>query len=621
MSSVTITEASTLAPKADEDRGLHKPHRFLNGLAVLGFSLPVGAYLWFIQHYGVNVIWRDQWADVNVIAHSYSGTLSLGTLWAPHNENRLLFPNLLVILLAHTTHLNLLVEMYFSALLLLASIALIIWTHKRRSPSTQWILYCPVAILMLSFVQFEDTLSGFQVCWYLVLVALALTLFLLDSPRFGWSVLTFAAVAAVVGSFSAFQGLFIWPVGLILLLLRRRSPRFLFAWIAAAGTTAAVFFYHLSVGAYGESSGGVTAWIGHPVLAVKFFFLAIGDVVGAWLPVPLPWGGPYDSRAVSPAAIVLGVVIVGIAAWMVISRGLRAGDEGPSPFGVALMGFGILFALSIAAGRSSLIGLWYAGTSRYTTFDLLVLVGCYLLLLDRRPAASQAVGGDHLVRANTYRSRRTPGGRIGSGLVCGSLIAIICLQAVLGLFSGLAGGRSTHRDGLATEDIIVNIKQATFGMVERIYFGLNIPFVRQMASEAEKLRLSFLASDSDLASREGIDLGVWSGATTSPVTPWRGLHNGQVVTVTAQHFAQSPAQRLVITECNPNAFLEFQVSNTCKSQGSVTVVPRADGSMRGTYKVSTGRVGDGTCGVGHPCYIEVWSPGSPSLESFAEITF
>ena len=79
-----------------------------------------------------------------------------------------------------------------------------------------------------------------------------------------------------------------------------------------------MFFYHLNVGAYGESNGGLFASLGHPVPAGKFFFLALGDVVGAWMPVTLPWGGPYASTRVSDAALLLGVVIFVIALWVVI---------------------------------------------------------------------------------------------------------------------------------------------------------------------------------------------------------------------------------------------------------------------------------------------------------------
>ena len=578
-------------------------------LTVLGFSLPLGAYLWFIPHYGVNVVWRDQWSDIGVISHSYDGTLNLGTLWAPHNENRLLFPNLLVVFLARTTHLNLFVEMYLSALLLVASITLFIWTHKRRSPSTPWLFYCPVAIVMLSFVQFENTLSGFQICWYLVLAALASTLFLLDHLRFGWFALTLAAIAAVIGSYSAIQGLFIWPVGLLVLFLRRRPPRFLLTWVAVATATAAVFFYHLQASSYGESTGSVSAAIEHPVLATKFFFLAIGDVVGGWIPWPLPWGGPNGSQTVSESALLLGVVIFVIAVWVVITHFERDVD-GPSPIGLALIGFGLLFALSIASGRSSLIGLWYAGTSRYTTFDLLILVGSYLTILDRRPRR---------MRAHPARIPKVPRVRTGT-IVAWSLTVIICVQVVLGIFSGLAGGRDTRQVGLATEDVILNIRPAPNSVVERIYFGPNIGFVRTMASVVEKRRLTFLASSAGrrVSLREGLDVGVWEGGTSSPVTPWRDLKSGEVVSISAQHFSSDSGPKLIVSECNSKALWD---PAACDNSDAVTVFPRADGSIRATYTVMTGKVGDGTCERGRTCYIGVSSPHDPSLRSFAEITF
>ena len=49
---------------------------------------------------------------------SYSGHLSLGTLWAQHNEDRIFFSNIIAVALAYTTHLNLFVEMYLSVALL-----------------------------------------------------------------------------------------------------------------------------------------------------------------------------------------------------------------------------------------------------------------------------------------------------------------------------------------------------------------------------------------------------------------------------------------------------------------------------------------------------------------------
>ncbi len=574
-------------------------------------------------------MWRDQWSDVNLISQLHAGGFGVGALWAPHNQNRLLFPNILVVALAQTTHLNLFVEMYLSAVMLCASIALLIWAHRRRAPTTPWIYYCPVAILLLSFVQFENTLSGFQVCWYFVLMALTAALFFLDSPRFGWAVLTGAIVAAVIGSYSAIQGLFIWPVGLLLLYQRRHSLRYLLTWVAAAVVTAALFFYHLGNSSYGESSGSISSALHNPVLTAKFFFLAIGDVVGAWIPWPLPWGGPVASRTVSDASLALGVVIVALAVWVVI-KCLRRDETGPSPIGIALIGFGMLFALSIASGRSTLIGLWYAGTSRYTTFDLLVLVGSYLALVGRssrsraehrlHSPADEGMGrGARRVATFARRVRRDDG---WSGAIVGAaLAAIIGVQVILGLLSGLAGGRSTHQVGLATEDVIVNINQAPDSVVERIYFGPDVGFVRRMAPVVEKRRLTFLDSSAGALTyqREGLDVGVWEGqTTTSPVTPWRGLRGGEVVSVSAAHFSADTHQGLTISECNANALTDL---NACSNTDAVTVFPRADGSIHAHYKVRTGPVGDGTCDAGETCYLEVSSPRDRSLQSFAEISF
>ena len=99
----------------------------------------------------------------------------------------------------------------------------LVLADKRSSPSTPWICYCPVAFVMLSFVQVASMLFGFQLSWYLALLALAVALFLLDRADLTKLMLAGAIAAAVVGSLSAFEGLFIWPIGLVVLYQRRCS--------------------------------------------------------------------------------------------------------------------------------------------------------------------------------------------------------------------------------------------------------------------------------------------------------------------------------------------------------------------------------------------------------------
>ena len=175
---------------------------------------------------------------------------------------------------------------------------LFVLAHKSRSPSTPWIYYFPVALLLFSFVQYQNSLWGFQMAWYLVMLAFAIAVFLLDRPTLSWLVLTGAIGAAVLGSFSSLQGFFIWPIGLMLLLYRRRSKGLVVAWVASAVITGGVYFHKLSV-----------LWAIGPLLCVRtsgsrsgtssFFLSAPSLVTRPRIPPQIPQSLPlsWDSSS------------------------------------------------------------------------------------------------------------------------------------------------------------------------------------------------------------------------------------------------------------------------------------------------------------------------------------
>jgi len=542
-------------------------------LTVFGFALPVATYFWSIYHFGVNVIWGDQWTDINVIAHSYSGTLGWKLLWAQHNEERMLFPKLLVVLLAHTTHLNLFVEMYLGAILLVLTAAAIVVAHRRRSPSTPWLYYCPVAFLLFSLVQYGNTLWGFQIAWYIDLCALGIALLLLDRPMLSWLALTGAMAAAVVGSFSSFQGLFIWPAGLVIFYHRRRPWRFTSTWVVAGIATWA--FYYVG---YNSNQINQVPSFGSWGNIARFFFIEIGDVVGQSI--------PDTPHAGNNAVLFLGIVIFVGAMYAVFRYGLRRDDRGGGPIGVALICFGLLCALSTAIGRYPL-GLWEASASRYTTNDLLILGGTYLALLDRPRIRGSLTGW----RKGTLVAFRS------------SVIALICLQVGLGNYNALPGERSISTAQAATEDVVVNIRRAPSPAVFDIDALDSQPFVREMAEDARRLNLSIFATHAAVVyMRDGLILGRWADGQISPVRPSRGIRDGQLVTLQLVAFGGSVP--LFLRECNPH-ILAGDV-HACGATAVVTT-PLAHGQRRARFRVVTGTVGDGTCDPGETCYISVTS--------------
>jgi Bacterial Ig domain len=475
----------------------------LQFIAVIGFALPVVAYIWFIDRYSINVIFRDQWGDIDVIRHSYNGSLSFGTLWATHYENRIFFPNLIVLVLSRVTHFNIVTEEYLSSVMLVVAIGLLIYAHKRRSPSTPWIYYCPVAILMLSFVQYGNTLWGFQMAWYLVLLSLAVTLVLLDGPKLTSVLMAAAMIMAVVGSFSSLQGLLIWPAGLVLLYHRRRPRAFVLAWLGVAVATSAVYFYGYT--ANGSSPEPYYA-IQHPLTAIQFFLFAIGDVVGVNL-------NNFDSQ-VNVGVLLLGILTFLIAVSVVVAYGLRRDQSSGSPIGVALICFGMLFVASITQGRIW-GGLYLASASKYRTFDLLILLGCYLVLLSPptrrvKHSGSEIQTADTIIPkaaianspAHSYSGRRSALALLGARVVIG---VVICLQITIGLKTGLEGARSENSNQALAARVLARFNEAPNALIQAVNGFEPASQVRELAQVAEIHHLSLFDS-SQLAffSKEGL---------------------------------------------------------------------------------------------------------------------
>jgi hypothetical protein len=437
----------------------------LVGLTALGFLLPIALYFWLISADSVDILRADQWFDISLIRHSFTGTLRFEMLWSQHAGNRIFFQNIITLILAYLTHFNVVVEEYVSAVLLVCALALVILTHHWRSPTTPWIAYCPVGFTLLSVAQSGDTLYGFQVGWYLIVVTLSIGLFFLDRSVLTRIALCAAVAAGVVASFSSLQGLFIWPVGLALLLQRARARSFVIGWIAAGLATAGLYFYNWHGGK------PISYATHHPLEAVKFFFFAVGDVVDVRIS-DSPHGAQYGVFA-------FGIAIVGVAIWLLVSFGFRVDKSSARPVGVALVWFGLLFAVAITGGRTS-FGLSDAGTSRYVTFDLLILVGSYLVVIDRPPhSASNPIRG----------IRWLPG-------MTAAVAVLICIQAILGTGNGISDAHNYHDYEVTSAIVTANIQRAPDGLVTSQLGAEYEPadFIRSMVDFARVHHLSLFST-------------------------------------------------------------------------------------------------------------------------------
>ena len=441
----------------------------------VGFAIPAVSYLWMIHAYGVNVIFADQWNDVALIGHAYSGTLHLSTLWSQHYENRIFFPNLVVLALAYTTHFNVVTEEYLSALMLFGGTALVICAHKRRSPERRWIWYCPVAFLLLSFAQAVNALWGFQMAWYLVLLMVTLALFLLDHEPQRWPVFGGAIAAAVVASFSSVQGLLVWPAGLLLIYLRRRPGQLATAWIGCAVVTGVIYFVDFNFNASQSGSQDLSA-------TLTFFVRVVGDVLGEGQPGLL--------------VTVFGSVLVVTAIWALVRFAIEARTStGGRPFALSLILFGLLFAGLTAYGRSGLAVFGFQVEDRYTVFAIFVLVGLYLAVLDP-PVASQLPSPEQGARSPARGIGRQRHALSDPLFTLARVVVVvgIVLTVILGSTNGIDQSRETRQLRLYLGQVTVRANKYPNTVVNNLDWLETPQTIRRWITIAKDHRLSLFAT-------------------------------------------------------------------------------------------------------------------------------
>ncbi len=465
-------------PRADSERVSrlvdHLPSWLTILLTVLGFGVPIAGYFWLILHYGVNVPYQDGWSDVTVIQHPSSWS----NLWAQHNEDRLFFPRLVVIALAHTTHFDVRIEELLSGVLLVIATFLIIGAHKRRSSTTPWLYYCPVVLLAFTAAQYGAALWGFQLAWYLVLVAMALAVFALDRVNLTGPFLVLAIGAAIVGSYSSVQGLLIWPVGIALLFYRRRDRQIWVVWFAAGAVTSLLYVYHLNIAAGSALPSALTH---HSVFPPFFATFAIGDVVG----VPIGTGGN------DPAVLWLGLFILVFAIVTIGTLGVREDRTSGQPVGAALILFGLTFAFLVSLGRHGL-GYWGASSSGYTIYDVLILSGIYLVFLDRSRRVAQAREGVTVTTEDRPRFAVSGRNSVVAALVAVSVL--IALQFASATPHGLSGARTIHAAEVRSETTARNINSVSdLDVLANLSFYQAPSETRRQVEIARALRVSLFA--------------------------------------------------------------------------------------------------------------------------------
>jgi len=173
------------------------------------FLVGLGAKLGLIQRFGTALPFWDQWEEARVVYLPYfQGKLSLGNLFAAHNEHRIFFTRIygLALLLLNRQWDGQL-QMVVNAIIHCATLAGLGWLMSRWLDKRYWVLlWLPLVLALALPLGWENSLAGFQSQFYFLLLFSLLTLWLLGLHAPGSARWWCGAATAILALFTVASG-------------------------------------------------------------------------------------------------------------------------------------------------------------------------------------------------------------------------------------------------------------------------------------------------------------------------------------------------------------------------------------------------------------------------------
>lgn len=328
---------------------------------------PVLVLVTLVVRHWVDVPYGDQWELPTDIRQVHTEGPDASELWRQHNEHRIVFPRLAMLLLAWPTEFDSRAQMSLSLVLAAATLLAVVLLLRRtfaEMPRAVVIATATVtAAVLFSPMQYENWLWGFQISWFMnVLGVVAATTVLTLWPRDRRPIepVLVAIACVVLAQYSLASGTLAWICLTPLLLLDPRHRRLLPVWGAAAVVSTTAYFLGYSKPAGHPPLSEVFA---HPLEGVRYVCLFLGRTV-------------FADRDLGVA---VGALLLTCFAGLCVVIGFRRRALWPpaAPW-ICIAAYVLCSAAGAATSRAG-FGIGQAAASRYTTISLLFLLATLVL--------------------------------------------------------------------------------------------------------------------------------------------------------------------------------------------------------------------------------------------------
>jgi hypothetical protein len=342
--------------------------------------VPLAYLIWMVAQYAVVVPFRDQWELVPLLEKTYHGELTFHDLWVQHNEHRIFFPKIIMLVLARLTGWNIHFELAVNIVLAIGIFWVLVHQVKITGRKTEmsglfWAIPA-ISLVVFSVSQFENWLWGWQIQMFLNLLAVVGSIVLLVNGPFRWCRFAASAFLGIVATYSFANGTLIWPIGLVILfiVLAGKSERKsgIIGWILIGGLTLWTYFYNYHKP---EEHPPLSLIFKMPLEYAAYVFKYLGGICAQ--------GVSGDEAVDGVLALILGLIGTVALGWAGCSLVRKKIADFPTllPF-FAMSLYSIASALITGVGRLG-FGSDQALASRYCTMatPLWVSLIVFLILL------------------------------------------------------------------------------------------------------------------------------------------------------------------------------------------------------------------------------------------------
>ena len=328
------------------------------------YLIPIVLLIGFVANFSVNVPIDDEWRLANLFEKIAAGNINFNDFWALHSNHRILFPKIIIAVLAFASQWNINYQLCLSiglaVITFIAMYSLSSMQVKNAGDNLWHLANILTCILLCSLVQYENWLWGFQLAWFLVNLCFVSAVYALLSNHklLPYIKISIAAVFCFIASFSLAQGLLSWLAAIPAVVAIEgnvvQKRKRLIVWMLLFVATCAIY----SIDYHPSRKTSIISLLNKPLVVIDYFLSLLGSPI----------------VRLSGISALVGLLIFGIFLFLAVHFVIKISEHREALPWLSIGLFSVLSALFITAGRAEFGAIQAIESSRYTSNSILLLI-------------------------------------------------------------------------------------------------------------------------------------------------------------------------------------------------------------------------------------------------------